>query len=135
MSNNQLDKLHEFDFWSMIKNLNWGDNTLHCLAARQYIMKNFPPYKVNAFRRIADTYATKLIESYESTVKSIFSISEIYNGAMEVVGFGKAEFERYIKDPILLSGIIESLIEKEEDNKFVYALPFEDDYFNKETIV
>jgi len=135
MSSNQLDKLHEFDFWSMIKNLKWGDQTTQCVAAKRYIMKNFPPYKVSAFRRIADAHATKLVHNYESVVKSIFSFSEIYNGAMEIVGFGKVEFERYMNDPILLSGVIESLVEKDEDNKFVYALPFEDDYFDEETIV
>jgi hypothetical protein len=135
MSINQLDKLHEFDFWSMINSLKWGDVTLQCITARQYVMKNFPPYKVSAFRRIADMHATNLIENYDKTVKSIFSISEIYSGAMEVIGFGKSEYERYLKDPILLSGIIESLIEREEDTKFVYALPFEDDYYNKDTLV
>lgn len=135
MSSNQLDKLHEFDFWSMIKDLKWGDKTTQCIAARRHIMKSYPPYKVNAFRRIADTYAEKLMDTYYATVKPIFSITEIFNGCMEVVGFGKSELERYTKDPILLSGVIETLIEKDEDSKFVYALPIEDDYFDEETIV
>ena len=135
MNSNQLDKLHEFDFWSMINSIKWGDKTTQCVAARRYIMKNFPPYKANAFRRIADGYAEKLMDCYDNEVNSMFSVSEIYNGAMEVVGFGKTEFDRYAKDPILLSGIIESLIEKEEGDKFAYAIPLEDDYFDEDAIV
>lgn len=135
MNSNQLDKLHEFDFWSMINSLKWGDKTVQCITARRHVMKNFPPYKANAFRRIADSYAEKLMEVYENALKPVFSYTEIYNGAMEVVGFGKSELERYMKDPILLSGVIESTIEKEEEEKFAYALPLEDDYFDEQAIV
>jgi hypothetical protein len=135
MNSNQLDKLHEFDFWSMIRGLEWGDKTTQCITAKRNIMKNFPPYKVNAFRRIANNYAEKLVNIYESLSKSVFSYTELYNGAMEVVGFGKSELERYMKEPLLLAGVVEAVINKEEDEKFAYALPLEDDYYDEDVIV
>ena len=135
MSSNQLDKLHEFDFWSMISGLKWGDQTTRCIAAKRYIMKNHPPYKTNAFRRIAEGYAQKLVDLYNEKFTSVFTYSQVYNGAFEVIGFGRAEYDRYSKDPILLDGIIESIAEKDEDEKFVYAFPLEDDFFNQDTLV
>ena len=68
MNSNQLDKLHEFDFWSMIHNLDWGGGNTKCSAAKRYIMVNQPPYKVNAFRRIAHSHTTELVEKYTSTL-------------------------------------------------------------------
>jgi len=135
MSINQLDKLHEFDFWSMINSLKWGDETTRCIAAKRHIMKNTPPYKVNAFRRIADNYANNLVKAYTDKLTSVYSYAEMYAGAFELIGFGRSEYDRYIKDPILLSTIIESIIDKDEDEKFVFALPLEDDFFEQSVIV
>jgi hypothetical protein len=135
MSINQLDKLHEFDFWSMINSLKWGDQTTRCIAAKRYIMKNTPPYKVTAFRRIADNYANMLIKAYTSKLNSVYSYAEMYNGAFELIGFGRSEYDRYISNPIMLSTIIESIIDKEDDEKFVFALPLEDDFFEPSVIV
>jgi hypothetical protein len=134
MSINQLDKLHEFDFWSMINSLKWGDQTTRCIAAKRYIMKNTPPYKVTAFRRIADEYAKNLIDAYTHKLNSVYSYAEMYTGAFELIGFGKSEYDRYLNDPVMLSTIIESIIDKDDDEKFVFALPLEDDFFNLSAI-
>jgi len=135
MSINQLDKLHEFDFWSMINSLKWGDETTRCIAAKRYIMKNTPPYKITAFRRIADNYANMLVKEYASKSNSVYGYAEMYNGAFELIGFGRSEYDRYLSNPIMLSTIIESIIDKEDDEKFVFALPLEDDFFEPSTIV
>jgi hypothetical protein len=134
MSTNQLDKLHEFDFWSMINNIKWGDCTTKCIAAKRYIMHNFPPYKTNVFRRIADNYTCQLVEKYMNDLSTTFSYTEVYNGAYEVISQGKTSYDSYFNKPSLLTPIIEYIISKDEDEKFVYAMPLEDDFFNQDII-
>jgi len=134
MSTEQLDKLHEFDFWSMINGIKWGTNTNKCVAAKRYIMCNFPPYKTNAFRRIADRYAKQLVDKYADVFTSTFSYTAMYNGAYEIISYGKTEYDNFYKNPELLTTVIESLLAKEEDDKFVYAMPLEDDFFNQDLI-
>jgi hypothetical protein len=36
---------------------------------------------------------------------------------------------------LLLAGVVEAVINKEEDEKFAYALPLEDDYYDEDVIV
>ena len=134
MSIEQLDKLHEFDFWSMINSIKWGIDTNKCVAVKRYIMCNFPPYKTNAFRRIADRYTKQLVDKYADVFTSTFSYTAMYNGAYEIISLGKAEYDNFYKNPDLLTTVIESLLGKDEDEKFVYAMPLEDDFFNQDII-
>jgi hypothetical protein len=134
MSTDQLDKLHEFDFWSMINNIKWGDYTTKCIAAKRYIMHNFPPYKTNAFRRIADNYASKLVKKYTGELNNTFRYTEIYNGAYEVISYGKLAYDNFYNDPLLLTPVIEQVINSDEDEKFVHTMPLEDDFYNQDII-
>lgn len=133
MSTEQLDKLHEFDFWSMISDVKWNSNA-KCVAAKRYIMCNYPPYKTNAFRRIADKYTKQLVDKYIGDGTPVFSYTAIYNGAYEIISRGKNEYNAIFNSPELLTVVIEELTTKEEDEKFAYALPLEDDFFNQELI-
>ena len=133
MNMDQLDKLHEFDFWSMISGVKWASNS-KCNVAKRYIMCNFPPYKTNAFRRIADNYTKQLVDKYIGDGTPVFSYTAVYNGAYEVISHGKAEYNVYCKHPELLTPVIEYLLTKEEDEKFVYAMPLEDDFFSQDII-
>lgn len=134
MNTNQLDKLHEFDFWSMINNIKWGDCITKCIAAKRYIMHNFPPYKTNVFRRIADSYARQLVDKYMADSNTTFSYTQVYNGAYEVISHGKTSYNSFVSDPSLLTPIIEYIVGKDEDEKFVYSMPLEDDFFNQEIL-
>jgi hypothetical protein len=58
----------------------------------------------------------------------------MYDGAYEIISHGKTEYDNFYKNPELLTTVIESTIVKEDDEKFVYALPLEDDFFNQDLI-
>lgn len=130
MSNISIDELLKPDFWSMINSVKWGDKNTKVDTVRSLLMKMYPPYKTNAFKRIAEDLAQQLIAKFTSLYKNTrYTYHQLYNGVYEVVGFGQTEYKRYLNDPSLLNAIIDQCIEKRVDELFSFAIPVEDDFY------
>lgn len=131
MSKVNIKELMKPDFWKMISDISWGDKTTSAASASSYILKHYPPYKANFFKNIAGDLANELTDAYLNKNHDKNVRYEVYIIAHEIVAQGSQIFAKYLKEPGLLTALIENANFDNLDNFFANALPTEDDYYTK----
>ena len=128
----QLNKLMASDFWNYIAELNWGEGVQSASAIKKAGMKSIPPYKADIYKELCRDMVKDLSDKVQNLgFSKHYSRWHIFAACHEVIGYGKTEYERALKEPQEIERVLQSVEFTDNDNLFVNCLPGEDDYYHQ----
>jgi len=128
----QLNKLMAGDFWNYISEINWGDGVKSAKKIKQDGMKSIPPYKADIFKEICRNLVMDLLNKvHEFGFAKNYSTWHVFAACHEVIGYGKTEYERTLKEPQEIERVLLGVEFADNDNLFINCLPGEDDYYHQ----